>query len=287
MRILVTGASSAIGRRVCIQATGRGHEVVRFARKASDGDVTFQLGARLRPGDLAGADAVLHLAWDWAAPPNSYLRVNVDGSRRLLDSCAEAGALPVLLSTFTAFSQSRSQYGDAKRALEFDFQSAGGGAVRAGLIWGESLSGMVATVAKLARISKGCPHLVPDPVVFHSEVGSLSGALIDYLAARPSDTPVKLGAHDAPVRLSEISHAVRASTAGPHVRIPVALVRGTARTFESVGVSLPFRADSLAGGLAPGDVGRSSIGDRFIQGFPDSREFLGWLRNPSHRVGAW
>jgi nucleoside-diphosphate-sugar epimerase len=279
MKIAVTGANSGVGQVFCAVAASLGHEVVRLVRTPGGSEIQFQLGREFDSSPLAGVDALLHLAWDWSVTGDSYIRVNVEGSRRLLDVCREVGALPILLSTFSAFSKGESQYGVSKRALEYDFAAAGGSSIRSGLIWGASVSGMIATVIKLAALKGACPHLRPDPLVYHSDVGQLVESLIALMRHPKPIEPVSLGAFREPMRLSEIAHAVRGTDRGFHVPVPVALFRAPARVLEARGVRLPFRADSISGGLAAGDLERSSLRHTFLPGFADSSAFVAWMHS--------
>jgi hypothetical protein len=165
----------------------------------------------------------------------------------------------------------------SKRALEDDFAAAGGSSIRSGLIWGASNNGMIATVIKLAALKFACPHLLPDPIVYHSEVGQLVESLLALMRRPKPIEPVSLGAFREPMRLSEIAHAIRGTERGIHVPVPVALFRTPARVLESQGIRLRFRADSLSGGLAPGDLERSSLRDTFLPGFADSSAFVAWI----------
>jgi nucleoside-diphosphate-sugar epimerase len=107
---LVTGASGFVGRHLCAALSAAGHSL-RLAvrdRPASD-DPLLRLGTVVPVGDidgatdwaaaLAGAAGVVHLAnrahklRDPAPEPlAAYRRVNVEGSRRLAEQAAAAGA---------------------------------------------------------------------------------------------------------------------------------------------------------------------------------------------------
>jgi uncharacterized protein (TIGR01777 family) len=65
MRIAVTGASGLIGRALAADLAGRGHDVVRLVRRPPRGpdEVAWDPAeGRLDPADLAGCQAVVHLA---------------------------------------------------------------------------------------------------------------------------------------------------------------------------------------------------------------------------------
>lgn len=96
MRVLVTGATSLIGRHTVDALARHGHEVTTFQR-GEGGDTPSIRGSVTDPDAVGRAcvdqDAVIHLAakvgvtgrWD------EYERTNVHGTRLLLDASARAG----------------------------------------------------------------------------------------------------------------------------------------------------------------------------------------------------
>ncbi len=97
MRVLVTGASGLLGRGTALAMQRNGHDVTVLQRRPSGLDLDERLGdisdgAKVR-GAVRGMDAVIHLAakvhviGDWG----DYLRINVDGTRGLVEAAAAAG----------------------------------------------------------------------------------------------------------------------------------------------------------------------------------------------------
>ncbi len=111
MRFLVTGASGFVGRSVCDELTGRGHEVLALVRRPGSAppatsEVLGDLGdAASLPGavESAAAECVIHLAAEIASQRDArkVYEVNVEGTRRLVTACITAPLKPrfVFVST--------------------------------------------------------------------------------------------------------------------------------------------------------------------------------------------
>lgn len=92
MRIALTGASGIVGGFVLRAARAAGHQVTRLDRSSG-----FQLGDA---PDLSGHDALIHCAFAHAPgryrggegdDPDSFLRLNGDGTCRLFDAAVRDG----------------------------------------------------------------------------------------------------------------------------------------------------------------------------------------------------
>ncbi|MHA1734808.1 MAG: NAD-dependent epimerase/dehydratase family protein [Candidatus Thorarchaeota archaeon] len=99
VRVLVTGASGFIGRRLLKHLAGEDHELVAFVRRTSN-TRGFPENVELREGDLLDPpsieaavkdiDVVIHLAAYFDFYPSDVdllYRVNVDGTRELMNAC--------------------------------------------------------------------------------------------------------------------------------------------------------------------------------------------------------
>jgi nucleoside-diphosphate-sugar epimerase len=103
--LLVTGGTGLVGSHVAEQARGRGLRVRCLVRAAGKAVFLRELGCELVEGDLddsaslraavSGATVVVHCAakvGDWG-PTEGYRRVNVDGTRALLEAATATGLL--------------------------------------------------------------------------------------------------------------------------------------------------------------------------------------------------
>lgn len=109
MRVVVTGASGNVGTSV-LEALGREpqvQEIVGLARRVPEVQMpkVEWVGADVTEDDLvpvfAGADAVVHLAWAIQPSRDEAVteRINVEGTRRVLDAVARAGVEAVVYAS--------------------------------------------------------------------------------------------------------------------------------------------------------------------------------------------
>jgi uncharacterized protein YbjT (DUF2867 family) len=87
MRVLVTGASGFIGRRLVDQLASEGHEVVPFSR-SNGGDVTDAAAVERA---VQGMDAVAHLVAILAGGDAAFEAVNAQGARNVVAAAKAAG----------------------------------------------------------------------------------------------------------------------------------------------------------------------------------------------------
>jgi nucleoside-diphosphate-sugar epimerase len=234
--VAVTGASGYVGSAA---ARHLGPEVVRITRPAWVlGDVP----------ELDGVDAIVHCAWDFGARTRAEIgRINVDGSRRLIDAASAAGTRVVFVSTLSAFPGCRSLYGQAKLAVEEHVAVAGGVSVRPGLVWGEPGGSLYAALRRLALALPVLPVFTGEArkvkLVHEDDLGPSIAALarVDagggpYVAA--SDDALSLGAI---LRAIAAAHARSVRIA----HIPWRAAWAPLRALELLGFSPPFRSDSV------------------------------------------
>jgi nucleoside-diphosphate-sugar epimerase len=126
MKYFVTGATGFVGSRVAQLLREEGHEVVAIARNPLKAESLTTIGIDVRPGDItdraslrgpmSGADGIFHIAsWYKVGQRNNRdgVRINVDGSRNVLETMRELG-IPkgVYTSTLAVNSDTRGQMVD-------------------------------------------------------------------------------------------------------------------------------------------------------------------------------
>jgi nucleoside-diphosphate-sugar epimerase len=103
MKVLVTGATGFLGKHLVQKLVARGDEVCALVWPPSTRSTLQNLSVTMLEGDIQNAnlvmqavkgnDVVFHCAGkvdDWG-PRNEFYRVNVDGTRNMLEACRVAG----------------------------------------------------------------------------------------------------------------------------------------------------------------------------------------------------
>lgn len=110
MKILITGSEGLIGRELAKALERRGHLVRRFDAKLGNN----VLDAKALSAAVKGADAVYHLAAQLDEGANDLFRVNVAGTKNVLEACAkERVSQFIYMSTVGVM-------GDLKRGVRAD-----------------------------------------------------------------------------------------------------------------------------------------------------------------------
>jgi nucleoside-diphosphate-sugar epimerase len=250
---LVTGASGYLGSRVKAALEGQGWRVVALTRAPAQGSAAlrFQLDAAVAPESLAGAEALVHSAYDFTPLSwDALRRVNVEGSERLFRAARQAGVKRVIyISSISAFEGCRSLYGRAKLETEALARVQGAAIIRPGLIWGDSPGGMFGRLVAQVEQARVLPliggggqlqHLVHEQDLSRQICGWAAGTL-----TAPAN-PVTL-AHEQPWPFRQILEAIARSRGKRLTFVPVPW-RGVwmaLKLAEALGRPLRFRSDSL------------------------------------------
>ena len=224
-------------------------------------DLAMPVTARVREA-LRSANALIHAAYDLSlTSPADIWRVNVEGTRRLLEAAKEAAVGRIIvLSSMSAFAGTSQLYGRAKLDIEAMTIECGGCAVRPGLVYSDQAGGMAGAMRKLTALPI-VPVIAGGAGVYTVREEDLMRAIALLVSATTLEPGTISIAHPSRVTLKNLlrTFAAQENRRCRFVPVPWQLVYWLLRGGELMRLHLPFRADSLLGlihtapGLAGGD----------------------------------
>ncbi len=284
MRLAVTGASGFCGGAVARLAAAAGADVVCLGRRPGPVGRHVAWDASRAVPDLAGTDAVIHVAaavgdpGRGAAAEAAFRAVNVDGTARLLDA---AGDRPVVwVSSASVYrpgpydapiredhptDHQRTAYGRTKAAGERLALAAGAVILRPRAVYGD---GDPHLRPRLRRLVRGGVAWLPGPDVPLSltAVRNLAEACLAAVGRWPP------GAYNVADDVVYRRDAVVAAELGVPVRhVPTGVARGLARVaaVRSAPLLTRYAVDQLSDGMVL-DTGRARA-----QGWTPSARWTG------------
>jgi nucleoside-diphosphate-sugar epimerase len=252
----VTGASGYLGSQICETLESRGWHVVRLVRSPgrSHGqvlpyDLATPVTARVREA-LRSANALIHAAYDLSlTSPADIWRVNVEGTRRLLEAAKEAAVGRIIVfSSMSAFAGTSQLYGRAKLEIEAMTIECGSCAVRPGLVYSDRAGGMAKAMRKLTTLPI-VPVIAGAAAVYMVQEEDLMRAIALLASATTLEPGTISIAHPSRVTLTNLlrTFAAQENRRCRFVPVPWHLVYWLLRSGELMRLHLPFRADSLLG----------------------------------------
>src|SRR3989344_6082694 len=127
MRVLVTGARGAIGKKLCEALKSKGYEAVALIRSPHEGSGVKHIETRIgnilddRSLDLAtrNIDVVIHLAGITHTNRTAdYYRVNTEGTKKLLAACSHNNVARFLFISSRTASETAGAYAHSKLLAE-------------------------------------------------------------------------------------------------------------------------------------------------------------------------
>jgi nucleoside-diphosphate-sugar epimerase len=266
----VTGASGYLGSQICETLESGGWHVVRLVRspERSHGqvlphDLATPVTAQVREA-LRSANALIHAAYDLSlTSPADIWRVNVEGTRRLLEAAKEAAVGRIIVfSSMSAFAGTSQLYGRAKLEIEAMTIECGGCAVRPGLVYSDRAGGMAEAMRKLTTLPI-VPVIAGAAAVYMVQEEDLMRAIALLASATTLEPGTISIAHPSRVTLTNLlrTFAAQENRRCRFVPVPWQLVYWLLRSGELMRLHLPFRADSLLGLIhtAPGLAGEDQL----------------------------
>jgi nucleoside-diphosphate-sugar epimerase len=251
---LVTGTGGYLGGCVKRALDLRGWQVIGLTRQPRPGssDVRFQLGHEVASADLAGAQALVHCAYDFKALSWKAIQAtNVAGSEKLLQAARQAGVERlVCISSISAYDGCRSLYGKAKLAIESIAHSLGAVVIRPGLIYGDPPAGMFGRLVRQVEGARVLPlfgggsqvqYLVHD-----QDLSDCICRAVEAPKAFGAYVPITI-AHEQPWTFRQILEEIARAKGRriSFVPVPWRLVWAMLRLGELCHLPLDFRSDSL------------------------------------------
>lgn len=246
MRIAMTGANSSVAQGLEQEFKKFGHQVLGLGR-GSNYSSQFDLttSSNKLPADI---DVFVHLAWDWTPDQATSEIRNVSNLLPLIEQANARGIKLVLLSTSSVRSREVSNYGRLKFKLENEFAASGGSIVRAGLIWGKNLSGVLGSISGLAILPFICLHTGSKEKFSFSHIQDVAGAIMTQFQNKESELLSCESSYS--LTLDEIMHIFRAQRLMPSKWHPTFTLKpklaiNLIERMNRLGLDPSVRADSL------------------------------------------
>ena len=302
MRVLVTGASSLLGKTVARRLLERGDLVTAYQRRPSGLPVTEHLGAIEDRGSLAaaiaGAEAVVHLAARASATGTwaEFEATNVRGTQNVVDAARAAGVTRFVHVSSPSVSHggrslmgtgaepadpdgARGHYARSKAqgellALDADADDLSVVAIRPHLIWGPGDLQLVGRIVgrarqgRLAIVGSGCA------LVDTTYVDNAADALVASLDAAPSVRGrVFVVSNGQPRPVGEMLNRIvlAAGLEPPRLKIPFAVARIGGMLVEKAWVRMGRDDDPPMTGFLAEQLGTAHWFDQ-----RETRSALGW-----------
>ncbi len=273
--IAVSGASSSMGQAVIKECRQQGFEVIELKR--GTGANSFDLSKPISL-DLPALRAFIHVAWDWEPDFEVARSRNVTNLLPLIGQLAQAGCRTILLSTDSIHSRETSNYGLLKYELEREILSHGGSTLRAGFLWGSSISGILKTLQKISNVPLVCLHLHPKPQFSFSNEEEVARELVRLALGSEGRLVRKVSSHET-ISLEKVLHVLRGKRSTlVHFPISVRLALFSGSILTSLGVQLPFRLDSLRA-LIPSSSLSDSETEKSVGSDYKQEDFVSWLQS--------
>lgn len=253
MKVAITGASGYVGSRLSRGFAERGDQILSLSRKKCAGEWSpFSLADDPASLPLDGVDVLIHAAYDFSASNwEEIAEVNIAAGKRLFEAARSRDVSRlVLISSLSSFSGCQSKYGRAKLALEEALADLGAIIIRPGLVWGPEPGGVMGSLDRIVRALPIVPVLsgkdgLPQYLIHEDDLA----AAIFSITRDAEEGTIHSLAYPQPYSLRDILSAIAARRGAKRIFVPVPwqVAMAGLRGGENLGLTLPFRSDSLVG----------------------------------------
>lgn len=260
MRVLVTGGTGVVGRPAVDRLLGRGHTVRLLSRHAEED--ARQWAERVEPwpasvgdearvvGAAAGCDAVLHIAGIEAeAPPDlTFQRVNVEGTRILLEEAWRAGVRRFVHVSSLGAERGSSDYHRSKREAEKLVRGFAGSwsILRPGNVYGPG-DQVISLILQMVRALPVVPIVGDGEHRFQPVWAEDLGVALALAVERAESGEVLELAGRETTSMNELLDLIEEVTDHHPLRVPVPafLAEAGAGAMAALGVDVPVNRDQL------------------------------------------
>jgi len=249
----ITGSNGYVGGCVKNYFVARGWEILELTRqpKSNPRAIKFQLGGEISPQSLAGANALVHCAYDFRPLHwREIFAVNVEGSRKILEA-ARAAEIPkiIFISSISAFDGCRSLYGRAKLEIEKIALANGALVIRPGLVYGNDSGGMFGKLVEKIRKSSVIPMMgFGSQIQFLVHNEDLCAFIEKFAAGKIEiDPQILTAANERPWTFKQLLSEIARGLGKKVTFVPLQWrsVWLALKLAELCGLKLNFRSDSL------------------------------------------
>ena len=230
MRLLVSGATGYIGKRVVRHLVQRGHHVISAARRpipAPFESVPFDLNDWTAFAMPDGIDVILHLATNTTTTTDGG-HSELLASRALIDAATTRGIRIIYASSQTAREDAPTEYGRTKWRIENEILAAKGIVVRLGQVYGGAEEGLFGSMVAICRKLPALPAFLPAPAVQPIHVDDCAHAFLTLAESEHLPSRIySLGAN-TPIGFTEFLRAISADWLRQRrlfIPTPVAIIR--------------------------------------------------------------